>query len=60
MVDKIGTKKTPTDYYFWLGESGDDFHNKTMEKINARKGVDNPDEKYRDTLNEAISKWGKC
>lgn len=53
-------KKVITDYYFWLGESGEDFHNNTMEKINARKGVDNPDEAYKDTLKEAVSKWGKC
>ena len=47
-----------TEYYFWLGADAAQCHEKTMEKINSRKGVDNPDETYKDSLKEAIDSWG--
>jgi hypothetical protein len=55
---KNGEIEPVTDYYFWLGEDAEEFHSKTMERINAKKGVPNPDETYKESLNDAVKKWG--
>lgn len=62
VIEQLEAGEIPaiTDYYFWLGEGAEEFHDKTMEKINARraKGVEQPDEQYKDALKEAIDSWG--